>query len=118
MHTSGASSAERGKGPVDVHFELSLALHSAVASVLDQELLEQARGRVDQWLTKGGSSTPLLERWQTILALPIESVRAVLTDRSEDAAWLRKASPFAGALPPRERERILRETRRRLRSAP
>jgi hypothetical protein len=117
MHTSGASSAEPGKA-VDVHFELSLALHSAIASILDEEILELARGRVDAWLKKGGSSVPLLERWRMILALPIESVRAVLTDRSEDAAWVRKASPFAGILPPRERERILRQTRRRLRSVP
>jgi hypothetical protein len=31
MHTDRASEAESGKAVVDVHFELSLALHSAVA---------------------------------------------------------------------------------------
>src|SRR5687767_8545402 len=118
MDTSDATAVEQGKAPVDVHFELSLALHSAVARVLDEESLERARGRVDEWLKKGGSAVPLLERWRTILRLPIEKVRLVLTDRSDDAAWLRKASPFAGIIPPREREKILRETRQRLRSSP
>jgi hypothetical protein len=101
-----------------LHFELSLELHSAVARLLDEEILERARRRVDDWLKRGGSAMPLLERWRATLALPLESVRAVLTDPSEDAAWLRKASPFAGVIPPRERERILRETRERLRSSP
>jgi hypothetical protein len=105
-------------GRTDLHFELSLALHTAIARRLNEELLEGARRLVEKWLEKGSSSTPLLERWRTILALPIDEVRAWLTDRSEEAAWLRKASPFAGAIPPREREKILQDTRRCWRSSP
>lgn len=99
--------------------ETSLALHAAVAARLssDPQILEQARGRVEEWLARGGSSTPLLSRWREILALPIEDIKSALTESSEAADWLRKASPFAGALPPRERERILRDVRRRVESA-
>lgn len=105
--------------PHDLHLELSLALHAAVAQKLssEPELVEQARRKVAVWLAGGGSSAPLLERWNEILALALEQIAAVLTERSEEAACLRKASPFAGALDPRERERILREVRQRVESA-
>lgn len=103
----------------DLHLELSLALHAAVAESLPSrpEIVDQARRQVAKWLTDGGLSAPLLRRWSDILALPPEQIAAVLLERSEEAAWLRKASPFAGALHPRERERILREVRQRLESA-
>jgi hypothetical protein len=103
----------------DLHLEQSLALHTAVAHRLrsQPEVLDRARRRIDEWFADGGSSTPLLLRWRVILALPPEQIAAVLTERSEEAAWLRKASPFAGALASRERERILREVRRRFESA-
>lgn len=100
--------------PPELHRELSLALHTAVASMLDEEMVGEARRKLDQWLAQGGSSAPLLLRWREILFLPLDEIRGWLTDGSEEAAWLRKASPFAGALPPRERENIIRDTRRRL----
>src|SRR5258706_947249 len=107
---------------MDVHrlrLERSIALHAAVAQKLrsDPQILERARRKTDEWLARGGASTPLLLRWREILAFPLEQVAALLTERSEEAAWLRKASPFAGVLEPRERERILREARDPLESA-
>jgi hypothetical protein len=103
----------------ELHRAQSLALHSAVAQRLGSQsgVLERARGRVEEWIAAGGSSTPLLLRWREVLALPPDQIAAVLTEGSEEAAWLRKASPFAGALPPREREEILRAVRRRFESA-
>jgi hypothetical protein len=100
-------------------FERSLALHVAVAAKLRDhpEILARARANLDRWLAEGGRSAPLLERWREILARPAGEVAAFLTDRSEQAAWLRKASPFAGVLTPQERWRIRREVRDRLESA-
>lgn len=100
----------------DLHFELSLALHEAVARRLDEKMVAGARRKLDEWLRRGTSSAPLLERWRELLDLPLDQLRAWLTDPSEEAAWLRKASPFAGALDPRERENIIRQTRARLES--
>ena len=102
-----------------LRFETSLALHTAVAQKVQShpEILARARSKVQAWLERGGSSAPLLGRWRDVLDGPLEDVIALMTERSEEAAWLRKASPFAGALEPRERERILRETRERLESA-
>jgi len=100
-------------------YERSLALHEAVASELraHPELLERARRKVDEWLARGGRSAPLLARWRELLARPVEDVIAVLTERSDDAAWLRKVSPFAGVLSPQARLKILREVRSRLERA-
>lgn len=83
----------------------SLELHRVVAGRLrsDADVLQRARERVDGWLH--GSSRPhsYARAWQEVLSLPVDEVVAVLTDPGERAAALRKSSPFAGALPPRER---------------
>jgi hypothetical protein len=100
--------------PPDVHYELSLALHEVVAMKLDEDVVARARHRTTVWLAEGGSAKALLERWREILDLPLDEIRRFLTDPSEDAAWLRKASPFAGEIPPREREQIIRQVRQRL----
>jgi hypothetical protein len=98
---------------VDIQARRSLALHAAVAKKLRRrpELLDRARAKLDEWISRGGRSSPLWLRWREILRRPREEVASFLTAESEEAAWLRTASPFAGALAPRERLRILRETR-------
>ena len=101
-------------GPPELHRHLSLALHAAVASALDEEVVQKARRQLDRWLGQGANAGPLLQRWSDILSLSLEEIRTWLTMRSEEADWLRKASPFAGVLPPRQRESIIRETRRSL----
>jgi hypothetical protein len=102
-----------------IHREMSLALHAAVAGRLaaDADMVLRARARVEAWLPQSGASAPLLLRWRKVLAGSSEEIREFLTEESEDADWLRKASPFAGELPPRERERIVRDVRRRAGSA-
>jgi len=94
--------------------ERSLALHAAVAAKMlaDPEVLARARRKLGEWMARGGSSAPLWERWAGILSGTPEEVARVLRDDSEEAAWLRKASPFAGTLEPRERWAILRGLRR------
>lgn len=100
-------------------YERSLALHAAVAEKLRDhpEILVHARRNLGTWLATGGRSAPLWSRWQEILGRPLEAIESFLVDPSEDAAWMRKASPFAGVLRPEERLRILRDTRTRLESA-
>jgi hypothetical protein len=101
------------------HQKMSLALHAAVAERLaaDPAMVQRARARIEAWLPQSASSAPLLLRWRQILERPAEELRQFLTEESEHADWLRKASPFAGELPPRERERIVRDVRRRIGSA-
>jgi hypothetical protein len=99
--------------------ETSIALHAAVAARLagNTDLLFRARARVEAWLATAGASAQLLLEWREVLKRPEDEIRCLLTERSERADWLRKASPFAGELPARERERILREVRRRIEPA-
>src|SRR3990172_2485485 len=95
-----------------LHVERSIALHAAVAAKLLAQpvLVERARAKLRQWLAAGGRSSPLWRRWAEILDKPHDAVLAFLVERSEEADWLRKASPFAGILTPQERWRILRQT--------
>jgi hypothetical protein len=98
-------------------YERSLALHAAVAEKLleDRAILDRARTKLEEWIARDGRSLPLLLRWRSILGGSPEEVAAFLTDPSEEAAWLRSASPFTGALDPQTRLAILRSVRRRFR---
>ncbi len=94
--------------------ERSLAYHRALAARIGLEpaLLERARAKVAAWLAEGRS--PFYARaWQQVLSAPVESVSQVLVSDTEEARALRQATPFAGALQPRERWRIWREVRER-----
>ena len=76
-------------------------------------MIDRARSTLEEWIDRGGRALPLLLRWREILAGSPEQVAALLTDPSEDAAWLRSASPFAGVLDARTRLAILRKARNR-----
>ena len=110
---SPEAAAPAASHPARLHAEISLALHAVIAERLDAAGVEHARAAIERWLAEGGPSEPLLRRWQQLLTLPLDEIRAAIVDPAEEAAWLRKASPFAGILRARERERIIREVRRR-----
>lgn len=98
--------------------ERSVAYHRVIAERLrhQPEVLERARRRVQEWLMSGadGASVPFYARkWAEVLAGDVSSIAAFLVERSELADELRQSSPFAGALQPRERWKIWRETRDR-----
>lgn len=95
--------------------ERSLAYHREVAARLrsDPALVERARAHAESQLRRGGRSRPWFERWCEILAQSPEEIARVLVDPGEEARALRQSTPFAGALPPRERWRIWRATRER-----
>jgi hypothetical protein len=99
---------------IDMAYERSIALHAAVAERLveDPAILDRARRKLAEWISQGGRSVALLRRWQDILARSPREVAQFLTARTEESAWLRSASPFAGVLDPRARLEILRRVRR------
>jgi hypothetical protein len=47
--------------------------------------------------------------WDAVLRRPLHEVAAFLVDEGEEATELRQSTPFAGALPPRERWQIWRK---------
>lgn len=105
--------------PARLDYERSIALHEAVANRLleDPRILDRARRKLEEWIERGGRSTPLLTRWREVLSRPVPEVARFLTDPSEEAAWLRSASPFAGVLDPRTRLAILRKVRQQSRAS-
>ena len=96
-------------------YERSLALHEEVARRLLEHpaMIDRARSKLEEWIGRGGRALPLLLRWREVLAGSPDQVAALLRDPSEDAAWLRSASPFAGVLDTRTRLAILRRARNR-----
>jgi hypothetical protein len=93
--------------------ERSLAYHRRVAELLSAqpELLAAARERARDWATSGARYAPYAQEWLRLLALPLEQLAAQLVDPSQQGRDLRQATPFAGALPPRERWKLWKEVR-------
>jgi hypothetical protein len=93
--------------------ERSVAYHRVIAERLKSqpEVLENARRRAETWLTTAATPPFYAWKWVEILAGDVPSIAAFLVERSELADELRQSTPFAGALQPRERWDIWRETR-------
>ncbi len=91
----------------------SLWLHRAVAdkALSDPEILAKARERVEGWLRDGSVHPRYAGAWRRLLSAQPEEVLSRLVDPGETMRALRQCSPFAGALEPRERWRILRRAR-------
>ena len=99
--------------------ERSIAYHRAVAARLEREppLLAQARARVHAWLAR--EAPPEYARaWDDVLSWSLSRIVAFLVDPGERARELRQSTPFAGAVPPRERWQIWREVRARAEEKP
>ena len=65
-------------------------------------------------LADGSVARTYADRWDALLALPLDQLIAAMLDPSEAGRAMRQCSPFAGALDARERWRIRREVRARL----
>jgi len=93
--------------------ERSLALHRAIADrmSLDESILERARARVRRWLETGEVAPHWARQWNELLGRSVDEIRSFLVEESEEARALRQVTPFAGAIDPRTRWRIWRETR-------
>ncbi|HEY3820867.1 MAG TPA: hypothetical protein VGL81_27070 [Polyangiaceae bacterium] len=96
----------------------SLAYHRAVAERLGEpRVLESARARVRSWLEHGDMAHYARE-WQRLLDGPVEELREALQADEERSRALRQASPFAGAVDPRERWRIWARVRNEVTTGP
>ena len=97
----------------------SLAFHQVVAGRLrsQPELLERARRRAAEWLA-AGHSPDAMRRWVDLLSGSVESVARFIQLDTEEARELRQSTPFAGALPPRERWALWASVQRAFEGAP
>ena len=94
--------------------ERSLAYHRAVAIRMDRDpaIAERAMAKVRAVLAEG-REVHYARLWEALLTGPVERLREVLIAETEEARALRQSTPFAGAIEPRERWRIWKETRER-----
>lgn len=88
-----------------------LAFHEAVARRLDDQLIAEARARIDRLAGEGHLHPHYARCWREILALPSERVVEAITADDQDARDLRQNSPFAGVLNEHERRRIIETVR-------
>lgn len=94
----------------------SLAYHRHIAERVAQqpELRQKALDKVNKLLdaaSTSGSSSHYAAGWKKLLEGPLDELIAFLTVDSQTARDYRQSSPFAGALDPRERWKLWRNTR-------
>ena len=98
----------------------SLELGRATATRLRQDpdrILGLARANLARMrqVHSDGSADPWFDAWDALLDGPLDAVVAVLVTDDEPSRQLRQNTPFAGVLPDRERQALIRELRYRLR---
>ncbi len=87
-------------------------MHRLVAERLDDKLLARARERLEGWLAEGRPAPEATVRaWLELLDSTPGELGARLVEDSERMRDLRQSTPFAGAVAPQERWRIIRDVR-------
>jgi hypothetical protein len=88
-----------------------LAYHAIVAERLNEQMVEEARERVDQLTLEGHLHRRYAEQWQALLSLPLAEISRAIAADDEEGRDLRQNSPFAGVLNEQERRRIIEAIR-------
>lgn len=85
----------------------SLAFHRVIAERLDEQLVEEARERVERLVVGGHLHPRYADRWREVLSLPVAKIATVIVADDREGRDLRQNSPFAGVLNEQERRRII-----------
>ena len=114
VRSAGRGRATRYRLQISDHIVIDLrskAQHQAIGRKLVQQprLTGNARRFLAGMYRTNPYSKPYLDRWDTLLAGPLEGVLQVLGADTEEAVALRHVSPFAGILTERERLSVLRD---------
>lgn len=94
----------------------SLALHRAIADRLTADpttTLNHARRNLTLMRDRNPRADNLLAEWDNILSRPVDAIVNTMLDANQSARDLRKVTPFAGVLGPKERTLIYRQFARR-----
>lgn len=96
------------QGKPDLAALRSRMLHEQIARKLIRhpERLELARKRLQQLKTVNPSGKPYHQRWESLLQEPLPKLLRKMTEDSEEAAVLRKESPFTILLTASERKAV------------
>ena len=85
----------------------SLAYHRLVAERLNEQVVEEARRKLERWIREGRVDPRWAARWQRLLAGSLDEIAETLSSDSQRARELRQTSPFAGVLTEQERRRLV-----------
>lgn len=100
--------------PVSDEFSLALGRETARALVDDPDAVLTAARRNLAFMRRvhgDGSADSWFDRWERLLDGPIDEVVRVLSSAAEPDRLLRQNTPFAGVVPERHRQEILRTVR-------
>ena len=89
----------------------SRAYHEVIAKRLDEQLVCEARERVEHLAAEGHLAPGYAEHWRQILSLPIAQIAKAIAADDQEARDLRQNSPFAGVLNEQERRHIIETVR-------
>lgn len=89
----------------------ALAYHALLADRLDDQLVEEAKDRIERLDSAGRLHHRYAERWRVLLAQPIDEIAAAIVVDTQEGRDLRQNSPFAGVLNEQERKRVIEGTR-------
>jgi hypothetical protein len=89
----------------------SLAYHRVVADRLDEQLVREARQRIEALSEAGRIHPRYARRWEQLLARPIPEIAEAISSDTQGGRELRQSSPFAGVLNEQERREIIESVR-------
>ena len=88
-----------------------LAYHGVVAERLNEQMVEEARERIERLAADRHLHPRYAERWRRLLSRPLPDVAQAISADDEEGRDLRQNSPFAGVLNEQERRRIIEAIR-------
>lgn len=91
--------------------ERSLAYHRVVAERLDEQMIDEARERIERLELERHLHPRHAERWRKLLARPLPEIARSISADDEEGRDLRQSSPFAGVLNEEERRLIIETVR-------
>lgn len=86
---------------------LSLAYHRAIAERLHDQIVQEARRRLQQWRFEQRIAPRYATRWEELLSHSNSRIANLISQDDEQSADLRQNSPFAGLLSEPIRRRIV-----------
>jgi hypothetical protein len=88
-----------------------LAYHQTVAERLNEQMVDEARERIDRLAADRRLHPRYAERWRQLLSRPLSDIAQAISADEVESRDLRQNSPFAGVLNEQERRRIIEAIR-------
>jgi hypothetical protein len=88
-----------------------LAYHRVVADRLNEQMVDEARERIERLAADRHLHPRYAEQWRRLLSRPLPDIAQAISADDEEGRDLRQNSPFAGVLNEQERRRIIEAIR-------